>query len=88
MPITPAAKVGIGQRRKTVEPTALRACGLEQNTDKGEPPSPLRIDSLPFSALTKEDTMEFSLTDEQQLMLENLREFCDRWVTEEKIQKW
>ncbi|HIT51383.1 MAG TPA: acyl-CoA dehydrogenase family protein [Candidatus Aveggerthella excrementigallinarum] len=32
--------------------------------------------------------MDFSLTDEQQLMLENLREFCDRWVTEEKIQKW
>lgn len=32
--------------------------------------------------------MDFSLTDEQQLMLENLREFCDRWVTEEKIRKW
>ena len=32
--------------------------------------------------------MDFKLTDEQELMLENLREFCDRWVDEERIQKW
>ncbi len=32
--------------------------------------------------------MDFTKTDEQELMLENLREFCDRWVTEERIQDW
>ena len=32
--------------------------------------------------------MDFKLTDEQELMLENLREFCDRWVTEERIEQW
>lgn len=31
--------------------------------------------------------MDFKLTDEQELMLENLREFCDRWVTEERIEQ-
>ena len=30
----------------------------------------------------------FSITDEQELMLENLREFCARECTEERIQKW
>ena len=32
--------------------------------------------------------IDFSITDEQQLMLENLREFCARECTEERIQKW
>lgn len=32
--------------------------------------------------------MDFKLTDEQELMLENLREFCNRWVTEERIEQW
>lgn len=32
--------------------------------------------------------MDFKLTDEQELMLENLKEFCDRWITEEKIDEW
>jgi alkylation response protein AidB-like acyl-CoA dehydrogenase len=32
--------------------------------------------------------MDFTITDEQELMLENLREFCEREVTEERIQKW
>ena len=32
--------------------------------------------------------MDFTITDEQQLMLDSLREFCEREVTEEKIQKW
>lgn len=32
--------------------------------------------------------IDFSITDEQELMLENLREFCARECTEERIQKW
>ncbi len=32
--------------------------------------------------------MDFQITDEQELMLENLREFCEREVTEERIEKW
>lgn len=32
--------------------------------------------------------MDFRITDEQELMLENLREFCAREITEEKIQQW
>lgn len=32
--------------------------------------------------------MDFNITDEQELMLDNLREFCEREVTEERIQKW
>lgn len=32
--------------------------------------------------------MDFRLNDEQELMLENLREFCDRWVTEDRIKDW
>ena len=32
--------------------------------------------------------MDFRMTDEQELMLENLREFCAREITEEKIQQW
>lgn len=32
--------------------------------------------------------IDFSITEEQELMLENLREFCAREITEERIQKW
>ncbi len=32
--------------------------------------------------------MDFKITDEQELMLDNLREFCAREITEERIQKW